>query len=217
MVCTECGSHNRDEARFCAWVRELLDRYVAAYNALDWDAWRAIYAPDLRFEDRRILGWGALEGIEPLIERVKGAVELAPDLRTQVEPMALGGGAGVGRMLSRGHLEAGGGELEVEIVFFSLVEDGLITYVEFFDGADAGLALARFEEIGAQTEPERLHARVARSFRARDWEALRDCHAEDYELIEYRGLGWERSHGRDWVVELYRSWVEVAPDRKSVV
>jgi ketosteroid isomerase-like protein len=198
-----------------AGVRELIDRFVAAYNARDWDGLRALYAPDLRFEDHRLMGWGALEGIEPLIQRAKGGVELAPDVRMEVEVLALGSRALVARMLSRGHLEAGGGEVEVEIVSFSLVEHGRATHLEFFDGTDVGAALARFEDLGARIEPERLYARVSRLLLARDWGALGDCFAEDFESVEHRALGWEPIRGREGVVELYRSWVGVAPDAET--
>ena len=36
------------------------------------------------------------------------------------------------------------------------VDHGRVTYFELFEGDDAGAALERFEEIGAQTEPERI-------------------------------------------------------------
>ena len=81
-----------------------------------------------------------------------------------------------------------------------------------FDGGDAGAALERFEEIGAQTEPERLVARIARLVNARDWAALGDCYAEDQEVVDRRVLAWESLRGPGAMVEMYRSWAEVAPD-----
>ena len=94
----------------------------------------------------------------------------------------------------------------------SLVENGLVTYVEMFDGADTGAALERFEEIGAQSEPERLVARVCRLVDARDWGGLADCYADDYELVDRRALGWEPLSGPDAIVGMFRSWTEMAPD-----
>ena len=57
-------------------------------------------------------------------------------------------------------------------VIQSLFENGRVTAFEMFDGDDADVALARFEEIGAATETERVRARVCRLVNARDWDGL---------------------------------------------
>ena len=92
---------------------ELLERFVAAYNGRDRDALRQIFAPDLRFADRRLVGWGEHEGLDAFLGILWGAFPLAPDLRMEAVPLAQGQRAAVARYVSRGHLAAGGGELEI--------------------------------------------------------------------------------------------------------
>ena len=128
------GSSPADRAEWPATSRELHERFVAGYNERDWDALRELFAPDVRFVDRRLVGWGELEGPDTYVELLQGGVALARDVR--LDRRAAGARpARRGRPLSgRGHLEAGGGEFELEYVSLSLVEDGLVTYVEVFDG-----------------------------------------------------------------------------------
>ena len=206
------ASRELSRAEWPATSRGIHERFVAGYNQRDWDALRELFAPDVRYVDRRLVGWGSLEGPDAYLKLLQGGVELARDGRLVGEPLALGLRAGVARYKGRGHLEAGGGEFELEYVSLSLVENGLVTYVEIFDGADTGAALERFEEIGAQSEPERLVARVCRLVDARDWGGLADCYADDYELVDRRALGWEPLSGPDAIVGMFRSWTEMAPD-----
>ena len=192
---------------------ELLERWVAAYNARDRDALREIFAPDLRFADRRLVGWGEHEGPDAFLDILWGAFPLAPDLRMEsAVPLAQGERAVVARYVSRGHLAAGGGELEVALVTLTLFENGRATAFEMFDGDDADAALARFEEIGAATEPERQYARLCRFVNARDWDGLSGCYAEDYEQVDRRTLGWERLRGRWSDTGDVPLWAELVPD-----
>jgi ketosteroid isomerase-like protein len=161
--------------------------------------------------DRRLVGsWGEREGFDAYVEIVTGGIALAPDIQADFEPLALSHAAVAFRYLARGHLAAGGGEFEIDAAAFCLLEEGRVTYFEMLDDADA--ALARFEEIGAPTEPERLYARVCRSANARDWDAVRDCYADDVKVVDHRAIGWEDLTGSDAIVELFQSWVDVAPD-----
>ena len=191
---------------------ELLERYVTAVNARDFDALRGVYAPDVRMVDRRLIGWGEREGADAIIETLRGTIALAADLHLEAERTAAGAGAGVVRQLWRGHFAEGGGPFEVEMLALAIVQDELYTRVEIFEGTEMDAALARFEEIGAQTEPERVVARVARLVNARDWDALGDCYAEDQEAVDRRVLAWEPLRGPGATVDMYRSWAEVAPD-----
>lgn len=67
------------------------------------------------------------------------------------------------------------------------------------------------------TEPERIYARLCRSVNARDWDAVSDCLADDYQSSDHRSLGWEPARGPDEVVGFFRSWVEAAPDLEARV
>ena len=75
---------------------------------------REIFAPDLRFVDHRLVGWGELEGADAFVEIVWGGVALAPDLRIDAEPSGAGQrGRRRAGIVTRGHLADGGGEFEI--------------------------------------------------------------------------------------------------------
>lgn len=192
--------------------RDVLDRFVAAYHARDWRALRDMLSPDLQALDRRPLGWGSLEGPEAYMKLIEGGVELAPDARLAVAPIVLGARAGVFRWMGRGHLAEGGGEYELEFVTLNVAKEGLVTHIEYFEPADAQRAVARFEEIGAQTEPERVLARLSQAVLSRDWGAIEDLYAEDFELTDHRVLGWEPMRSGRAVADFFRSWVALVPD-----
>ena len=192
--------------------REHFDRVVAATNAHDWSSMRALMAPDVRVVDRRPIGWADLQGRDAFMETYTSWEAISPGFQLEAQPLALGGRASVIRSLYSGYLEDGGGEFEVELVALTLFDDGQSKYVEIFPADDAGSALERFEEIGAQTDHERLFARLCRARNARDWDAVSDCFAADWETIDHRVLAWEPLRGPGAMVDMYRSWDEVTPD-----
>ena len=85
-----CAARTRPAGRPPRPPRELIARYVAASNARDWDALRAIYAPGLRFVDRRLVGWGELEGPDAVVEAHSGIFALAADMQIESELLAAG-------------------------------------------------------------------------------------------------------------------------------
>ena len=192
--------------------RERVDRFVAAYNERDWDSVREAYAPDVRVVDRRLVSLGEFVGAALLVDHLRGGPDLAADVSVDIEPLAVGRSAWVLRTLFRGHFEAGGGEVELVTVNLNLSEHDLTTYLELFDGADVASALARFEEIGAQTEHERLYARACRLINEQDWDALADCYTEDFELIDHRVLGWKPIRGPEGLVQYFRSWAGIGTE-----
>ena len=156
-------------------MRQIMERYGVAYNARDWAAIVEVFAPDVHWVDRRLVSWGEGSGIDALIEIFRGTIDLAHDLVvSKAEMMASGKSAYVVRHVYRGHFEIGGGEVEFGLAILACVTDGRIVYFEVFPDTSLGDALARFEEIGAQTEPERLLARGCRAVNSRDWEAIED-------------------------------------------
>ena len=149
--------------------REHFDRYVAVVNANDWDALRDLIGPDVHVVDRRPIGWEEIVGRDALMAVHESWNTISPEFRLSVQLLAAGPRAYVGRYLFHGHAEHGV-EWETELVILTVVESGQSKLVEIFPDDDAESALVRFEEIGAETEPERLFARVARLVNARDWE-----------------------------------------------
>ena len=84
-----------------------------------------------------------------------------------------------------------------------------MTGARLVDG-DPAVAHDQRVSVGA-TEPERVYARLCRGVNERDWQAVADCFAEDYNAVDHRLLGWEPM-GREAVVDVYRSWAETVPD-----
>jgi hypothetical protein len=194
-------------------MREVIDRYRVAYNERDWGGLAEVFAPDLRFIDRRPVGWGELTGRDAFIEILVGTVSLAPDLALSSELLASGRSAAIVHGVTSGHLAQGGGEVEIGVAVLTRVNaDGQIAYFEVWDDADCAHAFERFEEIGVQTRAERVYSRLARTVNERDWEAAADCFSEDFSTVEHRVLGWEPLHGPQEVIDVYLSWVDVAPD-----
>ena len=99
-------------------------------------------------------------------------------------------------------------ELGYAVLF--LVADGRMTHFEYFEPADYQQAIVRFEEIGAETEPERLFARVAAPRQRARLGSSRTASPRTG-VIDHRPIGWEPLT-RAGTVEMYRSWVEIAPD-----
>ena len=199
-----------------ATPREVLDRFVAAFHARDWDTLRDLFSPQLQGVDRRTVGWGRLDGPDEYMKYVEELVALAPDVRLSLTPLASGPRAAVSRVTQRGHLAAGGGAMELGYAVLVVVADDRITHVEYFEPEDYKQAIVRLEEI-ADTEPGRLGTRATRALNTRDWDTLAECFAENAEMIDRRALGWEGLRGRDAILEMYRSWVEIVPDLEDRV
>ena len=136
---------------------------------------------------------------------------LSPGFQLSAKLLAAGSRAHAGRYLFYGQAEQGV-EWEIEMVVLTVVEGGQSQHVELFPGDDADSALARFEEVGAQTEPERALIRLCRSVNSRDWDVVEDLYTEDYERIDRRMLGWESTRGGRPLADFFRSWVGVVPD-----
>lgn len=57
--------------------KEIVDRWVAAYNARDWAAYKEVLSPDCVID----LGSRRLQGIQQVIEDDRSLVEACPDVR----------------------------------------------------------------------------------------------------------------------------------------
>ena len=143
-------------------IRELTDQYVAAYNERDWKTIADQLAPDVRFVDRRLVGWGELTGPDAFVEIVRGTIDLAKDLTVSpTEVLASGQRASVIRHSYRGHLEEGGGEVEIAVLALNVHgTDGRTTYFEVFDASRPGRGLRQLRaarRIDRARAPLRAH------------------------------------------------------------
>ena len=111
---------------------ELMRRHTAAFAARDWDAYRALYAPDYEAVDHRQLGWVDFDA-GAIVETTISAIELYPDMRETIEILAVAEGIDAQVNVFRGHTTAGGGESVITIGVVSVHADGRIVRDEFFD------------------------------------------------------------------------------------
>jgi hypothetical protein len=117
-----------------------------------------------------------------------------------------------------------GFDAEVRMIMLFAVEGGLINRVEVFDEADLDTALARFDELQAQTprRPEnaasRIHDRHFVYFRNRNWGAIAgiltdDSFVDDRRRVTSSGF-WD---GRDAVLANLRALADAAPAAWAVI
>ena len=117
-----------------------------AVLASDWEAWRALLADDLSFEDHRAGGIGTITGPE-WVEAQRVLTELSPDVTTvPTEVLAIADHGWISRVRITGTL-ADGGPFESDHVDLFTVARGRITHVEMFDPDAVAEARARFEEL----------------------------------------------------------------------
>ena len=58
-------------------MRQIMERYRDAYNERDWAAMVEVFAPDVRWIDRRLVSWGEGSGRDALIEILRAQIDLA--------------------------------------------------------------------------------------------------------------------------------------------
>ncbi len=195
-----------------------LERWRAAFDTAfdtdDWDAMRALYAPDMIWEDRRRMA--LLAGDRELF--IASARERA---RTGARPEGwLVGTAGDRVAVSRVRFSGGpsGGRFEIE--FLSVVEvdaAGLFTALLFFDLADARAAQREAWRRWAAIEPEvapwvELVGAVVDAFHARDRERITARFADDIVVEDHRRTGFGRIVGADAYFETVAVLWDLAPD-----
>ncbi|VEG41453.1 putative ATPase [Mycolicibacterium flavescens] len=116
-----------------------------------------------------------------------------------------------------------GFEAEWREVTLSTVDGDLIDRCELFDEADLETALARFDELSRQAHrlengATRVSDRLYACFAARDWAALADLVIDDFEGYDRRQVVNVDLHGRDAMVESFRSVTNFGdPDATTAV
>ena len=167
----------------------------------------------MRFVDRRLVGWGELEGPDAFVEILTGWSRSRRDLHIDAELLGVGTGAAGGPASvprsSRGRRRARSRSRRRR-------EPDRRRAGHVLRDLRRGRRRRRVSRASRRSarrpSPSACYARSAASCNARDWEALGDCYAEDYELIDRRALGWEPLRGRRRSSRCIRSWVELVPD-----
>ena len=73
--------HVAGEGRPYSEYRPLYTDQMRAYNARDWDAFRATFHDDYVMVDHRPAGAGTLTGAEEQVQYVQSLIEMTPDAR----------------------------------------------------------------------------------------------------------------------------------------
>jgi hypothetical protein len=114
----------------------------------DWETARGCLGPDAAFHDHRPLSLGDLSGYQ-WVEALRVQVELAPDVQAEVLRILAWNRHGRVEVVRRFGTLRDGGPFENVFVVIELTEGDHVPHYEVFDVADAGRALARFDELCA--------------------------------------------------------------------
>ena len=149
----EAAAYAELDARFAAGdaaahplAATWLAAYLRCFAARDWDAMRALFAPDLVGHNHRLVGWGTLHGPAALVSTLEAQVELAPDTRERIDHV---------RTCERGVLfeyawhgtHEGGAFENVWIVLVELEDQGRARRADVWEPEQQGAALARFAAL----------------------------------------------------------------------
>ncbi len=204
-------------------IAEVLRQFDQAWRARDHDRLVEIYPPGEAVEDHRQLGWGRLRG-EKWRDGVRSVLEMWDDVRVEiVDVVACADGVIAARMKWLGHGSETGGEIEIDLGTVTVIRDGRMVSVDYYEPDDRESMLARFAELtGAggrlgDRPPERWWARFATLFAQHDRAGLAAMWSEDMVLVDHRAVGWEEVHGLDAMLDLADSAWATSPDVRAVI
>jgi len=192
-----------------AATRSML-RMTEAWNARNWPAIEACYAPDARLVDRLSAGMPELDragllAFHRAMFEMESSVGSAEVLATRGERLALG------RILLRvSSGDVGASELE-SINVVELNERGQRVTMVRFDPDDLDAAYAELDRRYTERESSRFDG-VWPAIAARDWDAVAGGLSPEVIVNDHRQLGFETLHGVEAVVDSLRALMELAPD-----
>jgi hypothetical protein len=148
------------EELFERWVRQGFDgfpratlEFFRAWNRHDRVRMQALLPGDYVFHDHRRTGIGRIEGVAPYLDSLTALWELSPDVRLEMlyevrrAPNAF---LGVLRWFGT---NAEAGEFEAVFLGVTRIQDERQVGTDLFEIDEMDTALARFEELSAQTAP----------------------------------------------------------------
>lgn len=203
-----------DEGAPYAEVVELFARMTGAANKRDWDVYRETLAQDLTVVDHRPASLGERRGREVFTEWTRGLVDLTAKLKTYVAMYhELTTGSAVADVHQRG-ATPDGSDIEMRLIGVSLVNEGRLARIEYFDTEQIGAALSRFRELSrvstssagllAENRAVQFQKILQEALDQRDWSGAEAMTAEDVKYIDRRrGLGVELD-GRSAMVEHWK-------------
>jgi class 3 adenylate cyclase/ketosteroid isomerase-like protein len=217
--------------RFANAACRIAARHDRDWEARDWEAVRASYAPSLCLEDRRSVVRLSMAGAD-FFASLRLMFD-TPASRWERERLATRGER-LALFAVRFTGDAGGGDPFVfaALALMEIGADGRYVGLTLFDSHDRAAAWdeldARFEELSRAPGPDFAfedavgaapHPGVAagmrefsRAFTARDWTALAARCASNLVVQDHRRLGWETLRGPEAYLAALRTLVELAPD-----
>ena len=199
------------------------ERFIAEYQrrleAGDLDAVLELYAEDWRFTDHRQLSWEKARGREVAERMLRGAREVNPDLRLDVDEVLASDERVIALRFSWvGHGPDGATDNVLQMAAVCVIEDGLWRSCDQYEHDDRWGALHRYGELGGwpanlgHRPPEQLLGEISRHYCARDFDRLLALYAEDVVFVDRRPVGWQETHGREGLGANWRSGAEIVPD-----
>jgi class 3 adenylate cyclase/tetratricopeptide (TPR) repeat protein len=171
-------------------------RMMRAVSARDWEGLRSIFAPDFVIEDHRQLGWGTVRSGDEYVARVRGLVDLRPDVVLRIEHfLASSDRGGIVVALWSGNESSGTFEIPVVVVARNAPRpDGRVQRWDFYDVDQLDAAWASYRALTTET-PRRIENTATRSadrgdeaWHARDWDGVVECVAAGYRESDRRKM-----------------------------
>jgi ketosteroid isomerase-like protein len=192
-------------------------RWEAAFNARDWEALRAVYRPDVRWEDRRRL-FQLVGDLDLAMASMRERAETGA--RAECRVMGIAGD----RVLAQRVLWSGGpadGRFEIDtLAVVEVDETGRAKAVIVFDPDDSRAAQheawTRWAAIDPVAAPwvELFTGIVHEGFDGTDWERIRTFFADDVVVEDHRRTGIGRIEGADAYLDTVRVLWALAPDQR---
>jgi class 3 adenylate cyclase/ketosteroid isomerase-like protein/tetratricopeptide (TPR) repeat protein len=186
LIETEARFHAGEGAPVASWLSVTVPGVFLTHGDRDWEALRALYAPDVELVDHRPMTGVAVRGREAAVEYSRVMADLEPShTRVMRRYLAVGDHVVVGELVATGAGEPGErGSHEIAcLVVWSHDTQGRTASMDLYALSDEAAALARFERLVAQGPPltmaERCVRRVDEALLAADWDALEHAFAPD--------------------------------------
>ena len=144
--------------------QQLIRDFIAAWNARDRDALRALSTDDVRYVNKRsIATWDEAVGFSSWLELSEALWESAPDVHYSPPEFVEGDNVvGIMRWRMQGRMETGGGDFALSFLLVGRQRGGRIDYGAFFDEDDLKAARACADGGGDGDGREAVGGREAR-------------------------------------------------------
>jgi class 3 adenylate cyclase/ketosteroid isomerase-like protein len=194
-------------AEYRAWAAHLAQARFQdeLMSAADFDRVLAeMYAPGFSQTDFRAAGAPVLDA-EAMVASLREAFAMAPDTRVETDVVAVAGDRRVQRLTFRGHLEAGGGELELELWTLTRISGMRNAGSDIYPSREEAEAALAADEAAGEPAVAGVVRRLEDAVAALDFEAMASLFAEDYLWTSHQAGKREETRGRPAAVEGMRA------------